>query len=727
MEEINQEINSDDLQNIEQEHENTQYLCENSNELNEEIADDTSKANTIKERSKPVREQLKARVREKIKEKEHSRVRKRYVGEKVRFQPRRNVKSREEYRKEVVEGNNNYQEIEQTKNIGTQYFQKIGGKWSRGYRKLKKKYITASEVIQQQSLDKNGYSSRFSTCVNACFAQQISAYKGFKEYGEKAVAAMMKELIQLDRGAVENKPVIKPISYDKLSDEDKRKALDAVNIVELKRDGRLKGRSCANGSKQRSYLTEYDSVASPTVSLEGIFTTLLIGAYEQRHHISFDVPGAFLQAEMPDDKVVVLKFKGKMAEMLAEVNDEYSEQIVFEDGKKVLYVKVVRAIYGCIESALQWYKLFKSTLETMGFELNPYDKCIANKNINGKQLTICWHVDDCIVSHAEEDVLEEFSKKMIEEFGNMDIIKGRQHDFLGMKIGINEDKTVSVDMREQLKQVIEEFEKYDSVDQASVTPAASYLFTVNPNAKELDKEHSVAFHSITAKLGYIMKRGRPDVETCVSFLMKRVSKSDIDDWNKLRRLIGFLKGTIDDIRIIGATSLTEIMTYIDSAYAVHENMRSHTGGLVSFGIGAAHARSTTSKLNVKSATESELVSASEYLPYTLWFRHFMEAQGYKIENNIMYQDNKSAILMEINGRNSCTGNSRHINIRYFWIKDRVDKGEVKVEYLPTHIMLADYFTKPLQGSQFRVLREFIMGWRPMKDLIIMKNDEKSEN
>jgi len=206
-----------------------------------------------------------------------------------------------------------------------------------------------------------------------------------------------------------------------------------------------------------------------------------------------------------------------------------------------------------------------------------------------------------------------------------------------------------------------------------------------------------------------------------------VSKSDIDDWNKLRRLIGFLKGTIDDIRIIGATSLTEIMTYIDSAYAVHENMRSHTGGLVSFGIGAAHARSTTSKLNVKSATESELVSASEYLPYTLWFRHFMEEQGYKIENNIMYQDNKSAILMEINGRNSCTGNSRHINIRYFWVKDRVDKGEVKVEYLPTHIMLADYFTKPLQGSQFRVLREFIMGWRPMKDLIIMKNDEKSEN
>ena len=144
------------------------------------------------------------------------------------------------------------------------------------------------------------------------------------------------------------------------------------------------------------------------------------------------------------------------------------------------------------------------------------------------------------------------------------------------------------------------------------------------------------------------------------------------------------------------------MTFVVSSYAVHGNMRNHTGGLVSFGIGAAHTRSTTSKINVKSATESELVSASEYLPYTLWFKHFMEEKGCKIENNVLYQDNKSAILMEINGRISCVGNSRQIHIRYFWMKDRVDSKEVKVEYLPTHIMLADYLTKSLQGSQFRL-------------------------
>ena len=74
--------------------------------------------------------------------------------------------------------------------------------------------------------------------------------------------------------------------------------------------------------------------------------------------------------------------------------------------------------------------------------------------------------------------------------------------------------------------------------------------------------------------------------------------------------------------------------------------------------------------------------------------------------------------MERNGRNSCTGNSRHINVRYFWIKHKIDQGEVKVEYLQSHLMIADFFTKPLVSALFHKLRGFIMGWRPMSDLKI---------
>ena len=216
-----------------------------------------------------------------------------------------------------------------------------------------------------------------------------------------------------------------------------------------------------------------------------------------------------------------------------------------------------------------------------------------------------------------------------------------------------------------------------------------------------------------AKILYIMKRARPDLETAVSYLCTRVSKSDLDDWKKLRRVIAFIKATIDDKRIIGASSLSSIFMWIDAAYAVNPDMKSQTGGAMSMGIGVVHAKCGKQKLNVKSSTESELVGVSEYIPYFIWLLYFMHEQGYTVESSKLFQDNQSTILMLKNGRNSCTGNSRHINIRYFFVKDRIENEEVKVEYCPSEDMLADFFTKALQGKLFLKFRSVIMGYQPI--------------
>ena len=160
---------------------------------------------------------------------------------------------------------------------------------------------------------------------------------------------------------------------------------------------------------------------------------------------------------------------------------------------------------------------------------------------------------------------------------------------------------------------------------------------------------------------------------------------------------------------MGADSLLDLFTWVDAAYAVHPNMRSHTGGCMSFGKGMIHCRSSKQKLNTKSSTEAELVGVSDYLPFNIWLTNFMKGQGYNLVSNVLQQDNQSAIKMEKNGRNSCTGNSRHVDMRYFFVKDRVNKGEVKIEYCPTGIMVADYFTKALQGKSFKLLWNVIMG------------------
>jgi len=84
-------------------------------------------------------------------------------------------------------------------------------------------------------------------------------------------------------------------------------------------------------------------------------------------------------------------------------------------------------------------------------------------------------------------------------------------------------------------------------------------------------------------------------------------------------------------------------------------------------------------------------------------KNFLAAQGYKIMASKVFQDNKNAIRMKIDGRNSCTGNLRHVDIRYFFVKDRVDRTEIEISYCPTEAILADFFTKLLQGTLFRLL------------------------
>ena len=136
------------------------------------------------------------------------------------------------------------------------------------------------------------------------------------------------------------------------------------------------------------------------------------------------------------------------------------------------------------------------------------------------------------------------------------------------------------------------------------------------------------------------------METTISYLMTRVLKSNEKDWDKLKRCLGFLKGSINDKRVIGADSLRDLHVWIDASHAIHANMRGHTGGTMSMGRGTLHCKSSKQRLNTKSTTESELVGLSEYLPYDIWQVIFFGAQRYGIRNNYIYQDNESAIKMK---------------------------------------------------------------------------------
>ena len=364
-------------------------------------------------------------------------------------------------------------------------------------------------------------------------------------------------------------------------------------------------------------------------------------------------------------------------------------------------------------SALLWYQTFVEVLMDLGFVLNKYDACVANRDINGSQCTVCWYVDDNKISHKDPKVVDWVIEHLEKKFDKMTVTRGREHNFVGMDIVLRDDGKFEVTMKEYLNESVEAFG--ENITKSARTPAKGDLFSEDEgeNKTVLDENDAETFHHIVAKLLYVAKRARPDIDLTISFLCTRVAQPTKGDKNKLRRLLEYVKHTIDMNRIIGMSGNEMLQTWVDASYATHRDMRSHTGGTMSLGHGTFHHRSAKQKINTKSSTEAELVGASEYIGWTLFAKRFLEEQGYTLKRNIFYQDNESAMKLERNGRASSSNKTRHIHIRYFFVQDALEQEDIELKHCKTDSMVADFYTKPLQGRQFRKFRDIIIGHVPI--------------
>jgi hypothetical protein len=441
-------------------------------------------------------------------------------------------------------------------------------------------------------------------------------------------------------------------------------------VIKEKRSGTIKGSIVANGNAQRSMCTK-DETSSPAVSTDALMSSIMIDAYEHRGVATADVAGACLHVTMDD--FTLLKLEGASVDITCDVCKECKEFVTHENGKKVPHLRLLKALHGCvIKSALLWYELFTGTLAEMGFELNPHDACVANKVVDGKQCTIVWHIDDDKMSHADPKVNTEVIVRIEERFGKMTVTRGKKHVFLGMEIEFLANGAASADMSEHLREGTQEFP--EAINSYAASPARRDMHKIDEKSKLLDPVKIAMFHSIVAKNLCVSHRVRLDVQLPIAFLCTRVSCSTKQDWKKLRRVLECLNGTLNNERCIGADSPLQMKTWVDASCAVHADMKSHTGGVVSFGTGALMA---------------------------IWARKFMEKQGCPVTHNAFYQDNESAIRFEKNGRKSCGPNSRHVDTRCFFIKDRLKTDGFTVERCPTEQTLADFFTKTSSGKPFQ--------------------------
>ena len=194
--------------------------------------------------------------------------------------------------------------------------------------------------------------------------------------------------------------VMGSLNPDSRTISQKKGALSAINLIKEKRSGKLKGRTCANVRPQRCYITKEDA-SSPTIYLEYSFTSLIVTVHEGRDVVIFDVPREYLNADMPEDKFILLKVEVEFVDIMLEVKPKHNKNVCVENGVKVIYLRLLKALHGCMESALLWYDLYSNTLKSQGFLINPYDRFIENITVQDKQCKIAWYVDNHKVSHLD--------------------------------------------------------------------------------------------------------------------------------------------------------------------------------------------------------------------------------------------------------------------------------------------------------------------------------------
>ena len=355
-----------------------------------------------------------------------------------------------------------------------------------------------------------------------------------------------------------------------------------------------------------------------------------------------------------------MRLDGILAELMVKVAPALYCKYVTTNakGKAVLYVQLEKAVYyGMMKSALLFYRKLVADLTSLGYVINPYDPCVANKMINGKQMTICWHVDDLIIGHVESSVVTTFLTWLASRYDTADkklnVTRGPRHDYLGMNIDFSEPGSIKFDMIPYISKILTNFPEKIT---GGCLPHLLLITCLRyaPHTRRLSFLRSRPVPSITQLLNCCFSCVFEVIFNQRSLFSPHVSNNLT--WGKLKKLLKCLNSTCKLLLTLFADSLTTLHWYVDASHQTHDECKGHTGSILTFGKGATTSSSTKHNIPSKSSTESEIISLYDKASDIIWTRNFLKAQGYTITNNIIFQDNMSTFSLAKNGYVSSSKN-----------------------------------------------------------------------
>ena len=323
-----------------------------------------------------------------------------------------------------------------------------------------------------------GGKALFSRVVhNRYHGRQLSAYhisvrEALKKFSKSAIKSIVKEVINV-YGYGSN---ITPIKASDLKHKQRKQIIRSMMFLKDKylptgEFEKLKARLVALGNLQDRSLFGEEDTASPTVSLLSLLALVTKSHSEGRVFKTVDIPGAYLKADIGEAEVI-MKLDKLISHILVKVDPTVKPYL---DERGEVLVKLNKALYGCVQSALQWYKEISGYLVSIGFQINRMDPCVFNKmDINGKQLTIVLHVDDLMFMGAEDSINIVISK-LKEKYGELTVHEGDVLPYLGMVFDFSKADKVRISMDKYVEDLLR---LYDVKEKAK-TPALPNLLTVN--------------------------------------------------------------------------------------------------------------------------------------------------------------------------------------------------------------------------------------------------------
>lgn len=457
------------------------------------------------------------------------------------------------------------------------------------------------------------------------------------------------------------------------SEAGSNKVLSNKWVFTKKENNRYKARLVVRGCEQKHEL-DYEEVFSPVVCGSSLRTILAIANQKNYSMLKFDVKTAFLYGDIKED-------------VFMKIPEGYKN-----NGK---ICKLKKALYGLKQAPLTWNKTFTEVIIENGLKFTENEKCVfINKD---STLILALYVDDGILVSDKENKIEKLVNSLKIHFEIK--VEKNPEIFLGLEIRKKENgmKLTQVNYVEKILQ------RFNMENSKPIDTPCEMKIRQSSRAAE-----NFPFREAVGNLLYLTTRTRPDIAFSVNLSSRYMENPTKEDVASVKRIMKYLVGSKNYGVMYNKTDNEDIIdAFCDADYAGDEDTRrSTTGYIIFFGGGPISWCSRRQPIVAMSSTEAEYIAAAECCKEVLYLKSLIQELTQKPVRVNLNIDNQSAITLIKSG--VVNRRSKHIDVRYHFIHERVLSGEINIKYCPTNRQIADCLTKPLSKVKFETLRDMIV-------------------